>query len=124
MKLQCGELLSSFAFKFNLRRYNLEQSIRTPPADTKKVLLDECDGEKECIVKPSALLFGTPPKVSATEPMSLMVIARCVSISAAARERANRAAGKIDVPCAEGCYSCDQVAAEVGRCRLIRRSTP
>jgi hypothetical protein len=63
-------------------------------------------------VKPSPMLFGKPPGVSATEEMSLLVIVRCVSIAAAARERADRAMGKIDVPCAEGCYSCDQVAAE------------
>ena len=27
MKLQCVELLSSFAFNFNLRRYNLEKDL-------------------------------------------------------------------------------------------------
>jgi hypothetical protein len=39
LKLECGELLSSFAFKLNLRRYTEELS--PPPAEEPRALLPE-----------------------------------------------------------------------------------
>ena len=91
---------------------NAEKAVRTPPAETKKVLLEQCDGKSDCVVTPSAMLFGAPPG-AAGKDMTLMAAVRCVSIPRAAKERAERALKKLDVPCADGCYSCDQVAADL-----------
>jgi hypothetical protein len=96
---------------------NADDAVRVPPADTKKVLLDECDGEKECVLTPSDMLFGTAPG-SAGKDMTLMAVVRCVSIARAAKERGERAMKRLDVPCADGCFSCDQVVAELPEAEL------
>jgi hypothetical protein len=57
-----------------MRRYskdtpiNIDKTVRAPPADTKKVLLDMCDGEKECL---AGAILGT-----STRPTLNMLLIR------------------------------------------------
>jgi hypothetical protein len=52
---------------------NIDKAVRAPPADTKKVLLDMCDGEKECTLTPGSQHFGT----AAGAPRTADMVGRC-----------------------------------------------